>query len=60
MIEIVNGKIYVDNKETTNPELIGLALIDFAESVKNYKVKVIFKDERIFTQPIKKCKHENI
>jgi hypothetical protein len=57
MIEIVNGKIYIDKSETTDPELIGLALIDFAESVKNYKVKVIFKDERIFSQPIKKCKN---
>lgn len=32
MIEIIDGQIFVDGKETNNPELIGYALIDFAKS----------------------------
>lgn len=31
MIEIKNGVIYVDEVATTNPELIGLAMLDLVE-----------------------------
>lgn len=35
MIKIINGHIFVNEKETTNPELIGLAILDFAEENEN-------------------------
>lgn len=41
MIEITNGIILIDGVETTNPELIGLALLDFAEEQKKDSSKII-------------------
>ena len=35
MIEIVNGRVFVEGKETIDPTLIGYAMLDFAESVEN-------------------------
>ena len=35
MIEIVNGLVFVEGKETIDPTLIGYAMLDFAESVEN-------------------------
>lgn len=32
MIEIVNGRVFVEGKETVNPELIGYAVLDAAEN----------------------------
>lgn len=31
-IEIVNGRVFVEGKETVNPELIGYAILDAVES----------------------------
>ena len=41
MLEIKDGKIYVEGVETIDPELIGMAFLDFAEQMKN---KVICND----------------
>jgi hypothetical protein len=35
MIEIVNGRVFVEGKETIDPTLIGYAMLDFAESIEN-------------------------
>jgi len=32
MIQIINDKVFVNGKETVNPELIGLAVLDLAEN----------------------------
>ncbi len=32
MIQIANGRIFIDGKETINPELIGYAFLDYAET----------------------------
>lgn len=55
MIEIINGRIFIDGKETTNPELIGYALIDFAESSQQDNFSMILKDSDAF---VHKCKCE--
>ncbi len=39
-IEITSGKIYVEGKETTDPTLIGLALLDIIEQSKETTLKV--------------------
>lgn len=39
MIKISQGIIYIDGIPTTNPELIGLALLDMAEKLQNAKIK---------------------
>ena len=31
MIEIVNGRVFVDGRETVDPTLIGYAVLDFAD-----------------------------
>jgi len=35
MIDIVNGRVFVEGRETVNPELIGLAILDLAEEAQN-------------------------
>lgn len=50
MIEIINGRIFIEGKETTNPELIGYALIDFAESSQEDNFKLTLKDSDVFVQ----------
>ncbi|MEN9929345.1 MAG: hypothetical protein RLZZ231_1266 [Bacteroidota bacterium] len=47
MIEISNGKIFIDGIETTNPELIGLALLDFADEQAKDDSKIILIDGEI-------------
>lgn len=47
MIEITNGIIFIDGVETTNIELIGLALLDFAEQQLNDGSKIILIDGEI-------------
>jgi hypothetical protein len=47
MIEILNGKIFIDGIETTNPELIGLALLDFADEQAKDDSKIILIDGEI-------------
>ena len=39
MLQIKNGKVYLDGIETKNPELIGLALLDMAEKLQNAQLK---------------------
>lgn len=33
MLEVKEGKIYVEGVETIDPELIGMAFLDFAENI---------------------------
>ena len=35
MLEIQNGKVFINGEQTTNPELIGYAVLDAAESIGN-------------------------
>lgn len=51
-IEIINGKILVDGKETTDATFIGCALMDFAESMEHDGIRVILKDQDVFTESI--------
>lgn len=37
MLKVINGKIYVEEVETTDAELIGMAFKDFAEKLHNKK-----------------------
>lgn len=50
MIEIVNGRIFVDGVETVDPTFIGYAILDFAESQENDGIKIVFKYKDVFVQ----------
>lgn len=52
MLEIVNNRIFVDGVETTNAELIGWALIDFAQSQEQDGMKIVFKDQDVFVESL--------
>lgn len=52
MIEIVNGRVFVDGVETIDPTLIGYAIIDFAESQENDGMKIVLKDQDVFVQSL--------
>lgn len=52
MIEIVNGRVFVEGVETVDPTLIGYALLDFAESQENDGIKIVLKDQDVFIQSL--------
>lgn len=39
MLEIINSQVYYDGKVVKDPLMIGLAFMDFAETVKEWKPK---------------------
>lgn len=51
-IEILNGKISIDGKETMDPTFIGCALMDFAESMEHDGLRVVLKDQDVFVESI--------
>jgi hypothetical protein len=53
MIEIVNGRIFINGKETIDPVLIGYAMIDFVESMENDFLKVTLKDQDVFVEKLR-------
>jgi len=46
MLEVKDGKIYVEDVETIDAELIGMAFLDFAEKLKQTEYE--FSSEYIF------------
>ena len=54
MIEIINGEILIDGKATNNPELIGLAMLDFAETIENYGLAITLKEQDVFIETSEK------
>lgn len=52
MIEIVNGRVFVEGKETIDPTLIGYAILDFAENMQNDGMKIVLKDDDVFIQSL--------
>lgn len=50
MIEIINGKIYIDGKETTDATYIGCAMLDFAEAMEHDGMKIVLKEDDVFVQ----------
>lgn len=50
MIEIVNGRVFAEGKETIDPTLIGYAIIDFAESQENDGSKIVIKEQDVSIQ----------
>jgi hypothetical protein len=55
MITLINGMIFIDNVIATNPEYIGLALQDFAETLENDGKTIILKDADVFVENVGKC-----
>lgn len=52
MIEIVNGRVFVEGRETIDPTLIGLAVLDYAETQEVDGVKIVLKDQDVFIEPL--------
>lgn len=50
MIEIVNGSVFVEGRETSNPEEIGWAIIDFAETQEKDGMKIVLKEQDVFVE----------
>jgi len=48
MIEIVNGRVFVEGKETIDPALIGYEMLDFAETTKQDILSITLKDGDVF------------
>lgn len=48
IVAIVNGKIYIDGNLCTDAELIGYALLDFAEQTAKDKMKIVLKEGDVF------------
>lgn len=52
MISIKNGIISINSTPTTNPELIGLAMLDFAEATENEPFETVLKEKDVFCYPL--------
>ena len=50
IIEIVNGRVFIDGNETVDPTLIGYAILDYAESMEDDSFKLTLKDQDVFVQ----------
>jgi len=51
-IEIANGRIFIDGEETIDTNLIGYALIDFAQNQEEEGKKIVFKEQDVFVEPL--------
>jgi ribosomal protein S19 len=51
-LSIINGQVFVNGKLTTDPELIGYALLDFAETCDNDNISITLKDADVFVEKI--------
>ena len=60
MISINNGAIFIDGKHTTNPELIGYALLDYAETIENDGIAITLKEQDVFVESVGKCICEDL
>lgn len=58
MISINNGAIFIDGVRTTNPELIGFAILDFAETIENDGFEIVLKDADVFVESVGKCVYD--
>lgn len=47
-IKIINGQVLVNDQPTKDAELIGYALLDFAESIEEDPMAIELKDQDIF------------
>ncbi|WP_294733351.1 hypothetical protein [uncultured Flavobacterium sp.] len=50
MITINNGAIFINGTQTTDPELIGCAVLDFAETTEDDSYAIHLKDEDVFIE----------
>lgn len=50
MIEIINGRIFIEGVETVDPVLIGYAVIDFAETQEKDGMKIVLKEQDVFVE----------
>ena len=52
MIEIVNGRVFVEGKETLDPTFIGCAILDFADTQENDGMKIVLRDQDVFIESL--------
>ena len=52
MIEIVNGRVFVEGVETINPTLIGYVILDFAEGMEKDGMKIVLKEQDVFVESL--------
>lgn len=52
MIAIVNGKVFIDGHKTKDPEIIGYAILDFADTQENDSIQIILRDQDVFIETL--------
>lgn len=57
MIEIINGRIFIDGKESVNPVQIGYALLDFVQTIEDDGLSITLKNADVFVENIDKTIH---
>lgn len=57
MIEIINGRIFIDGKESVDPVQIGYALLDFAQTIEDDGLSITLKNADVFVENIDKNTH---
>lgn len=51
-IEIIHGKVFIDDVHVTDPAYIGCCFMDFAETLEEDGYKMTFKDQDVFVEGI--------
>ena len=50
MISIKNRAIFINGVQSVNPELIGYALLDYAETIENDGTSITLKEQDVFIE----------
>lgn len=58
-ISINNKAIFINGELTTNPELIGCAILDFVETIENDGLAITLKNQDVFIDKVGKCIYKN-
>ncbi|MBY0486526.1 MAG: hypothetical protein K2P85_04970 [Flavobacteriaceae bacterium] len=57
MIEIINGRIFIDGKESVDPVQIGYALLEFVQTIEDDGLSITLKNADVFVENIDKTSH---
>lgn len=60
MVSIYKGKVYINGEHTTNPELIGHAMLDYADNTAYDSYGIELKEQDVFVTQTEKSACETL
>jgi hypothetical protein len=59
IVSINNGKVFISGKHTTDAELIGYALLDYAETTDDDNLEIVLRDGDVFINDLRQSESIN-